>query len=205
LGLNLEQTSVIYHGCSFHQVAASSEMHAVPRPYILYVGSRGGRYKNFDALLAAFGESSLKGSFDLVAFGGGAFTVSELGKIRKVGISDAIRHVTGDDCLLAGYYRNATAFVYPSRYEGFGFPPLEAMASNCPVICSTAKSVVEIVGEAAAYFDPNDINGLRDSLERVAGDAQFAADLRARGSARVKEYSWQKCAEQTLSVYRQLS
>jgi glycosyltransferase involved in cell wall biosynthesis len=110
----------------------------------------------------------------------------------------------GSDRLLEAHYRAAIAFVYPSRYEGFGIPPLEAMAFGCPVACSDAGSIREVVGDAGAYFQPDDVQGLRAILERLAEDRAYAAELRAKGFAQIKKYSWESCAQETLQLYEQL-
>src|SRR5512141_1483071 len=96
---------------------------------------------------------------------------------------------------------SATAFVYPSVYEGFGLPPLEAMACGTPVICSTAASLPEVVGDAASLVDPYDCAALAQALVRVAEDPGLRAHLRARGLARARSFSWTTCAETTLAVY----
>jgi len=131
-------------------------------PYILYVGDRIG-YKNFKALLRAYaGSAWLRANFRLVCFGGGQFRSDELELMGELSIEhDHIEQVGGGDDVLAGYYRNAAAFVYPSLYEGFGIPPLEAMALGCPVICSNTSSIPEVVGDAGEYFDPEQDEAIR--------------------------------------------
>ena len=111
------------------------------RPYLLYVGHRGG-YKNFKSLLDAYAASSrLRSDFDLIVFGGGPFTSTELMHVQSLRLRpDAIRRETGEDLALARAYAGAHIFIYPSKYEGFGIPPLEAMSSGCPVACSNVRS-----------------------------------------------------------------
>jgi glycosyltransferase involved in cell wall biosynthesis len=110
----------------------------------------------------------------------------------------------GTDAELARAYRHARAFVYPSRYEGFGIPPLEAMSSGCVVACSNASSMPEVVGDAALLFDPNDVDAARKALE----DACFSEDVRARllthGAMRVREFTWDRCANETVAAYRRV-
>jgi glycosyltransferase involved in cell wall biosynthesis len=205
LGLAPEQSSVIYLGWSLDGEVASTSPKVAGKPYVLYVGARN-EYKNFGILLEAFASSAmLRRDFELVAFGGRGFSAEEAKEIQRAGLTNCVRHVRGDDGLLKAYYRSAAAFVYPSRYEGFGIPPLEAMANACPVACSNAGSICEVVGDAAAYFHPDDADQLRLILERLAQDSRFAEDLRAKGFECIKKYSWEKCAAETLAVYQSLA
>jgi len=205
LGIPAEKCSVIYLGCTLAAASAASPRPRFPRPYMLYVGNRN-EYKNFGVLIGAFAESAyLRQHFDVVAFGGPGFTPAEREKLQQAGIAAQAHHVQGDDALLQAHYAGAAAFVYPSRYEGFGIPPLEAMANDCPVACSTAGSISEVVGDAGAYFDPDDAAGLAASLERLVQDEAYGADLRAKGKQRIQLYSWSKCAAETLTTYQRLA
>lgn len=205
LGVDPERSSVIH-------LAGSLEQHDEPsaaeggadRPFVLYVGNRAG-YKNFAIVLQAFASSArLRSDCRLVAFGGGPLTTEETDAIRSAGLSDRVHHVSGDDRALQARYRNAAAFVYPSRYEGFGIPPLEAMATGCPVVCSDAGSIAEVVGDAGAYFQPDDAAGLQAILERVLADASYASSLREKGFERLRAFSWTKCVSETLQTYERL-
>lgn len=174
------------------------------KPYFLYVGARSG-YKNFHALLEAFADSrDLAGDFRIVAFGGGEFTKVELEKIAELGLEGKVFQSSGEDAELNFLYANARAFVYPSRYEGFGLPPLEAMAQDCPVVASNTSSMPEVIGDAALFFDPGEPEELTAALRRVAGSEEVRAQLVAKGRVRLLDFSWAKCAEDTLEVYRQI-
>ncbi|WP_103035918.1 glycosyltransferase family 4 protein [Castellaniella caeni] len=175
------------------------------RPYILYVGSRGG-YKNFDRMLEAYRQSPrLHQNYDLVAFGGGGFSPSEKSKIATLGFDDVqVRQVSGDDAVLGVYYKNASLFVYPSLYEGFGIPPLEAMAFGCPVACSNTSSIPEVVGNAASLFDPYDVASIADVMMSVIDDSVLQEELRRNGAARIQLFSWRRCARETLQVYQRI-
>jgi glycosyltransferase involved in cell wall biosynthesis len=194
------RTSVVHLGYSVDAVAPAEEQHE-GRPSLLYVGKRGG-YKNFKTLLQAFGSSPTLRQFDLIAFGGQRFGPHEQDEIDRLGIADRVRFASGTDSELAACYRAATAFIYPSIYEGFGIPPLEAMSYGCPVVCSDGGSIPEVVGDAGAYFDPNSVEDLRTTLERVATTPSLQADLRARGDARLAAFSWDDCAAATARIYR---
>ncbi|MBI3582497.1 MAG: glycosyltransferase [Nitrospinae bacterium] len=106
--------------------------------------------------------------------------------------------------MLALYYQNAKAFIYPSLYEGFGMPPLEAMSFSCPVICSNRGSIPEIVGDAGIYFDPESPDHVQEVLEKSLFDDVLLKDLVHRGKERNRQFSWEKCARETLEVYRAL-
>jgi len=95
-------------------------------------------------------------------------------------------------------------FVYPSFYEGFGIPTLEAMSFDCPVACSNSSSITEVVGDAAELFDPSSSEDIGEAVERVLGNAVLRKTLVLRGRGRIKLFSWESCAEQTLNVYRRL-
>lgn len=201
LPVSENKVSVIYHGHSF-DIETINKSFSIRKPYLLYVGQRGG-YKNFDLLLRAFANSPrLRNYFSLICFGGGKFYHFEQKRIVELGLSlqDVIQ-VYGDDADLAGLYKNAAAFVYPSLYEGFGIPLLEAMALACPVVCSNASSFPEVVGNAAELFDPSDEENLRETIERVVFSIEHRALLISRGIDRAAIFSWNKCAKETLQVY----
>lgn len=205
LGVAPERTSVIYLGCSLESPGLQAAPMDHAPPCILYVGVRSG-YKNFQVLLEAYGASQqLRKRYPLVAFGGRPFSAEERHRIDELGLGGRVHQIAGSDALLKAHYRSAVAFVYPSRYEGFGIPPLEAMANGCPVACSNAGSIGEVVGPAGAYFDPDDRDGLQRILERLADDQQYAAELRGKGFAQIKKYSWEECAAQTLATYARLA
>jgi glycosyltransferase involved in cell wall biosynthesis len=172
------------------------------RPYILYVGSRRG-YKNFKKFCYAFSTSEyLKNNFDIVSFGSSSLTEAEMTYLLELGINDKVHQVCGDDIMLSLYYKGATLFVYPSLYEGFGIPPLEAMSFGCPVVCSNTSSIPEIVGRAGAYFDPNEVDSMREAMEVLICDDTRKLQLVKLGYERLKNFSWDKCADETAAIYR---
>jgi len=205
LGVPEEKTSVVYLGSSLITQKFATKPAEGGKPFILYVGSRGG-YKNFDGLLRAYGRSPLlKNGFSIVCFGGGSFSASELSLAESLHISqDNILHVSGTDDILAGLYTSAAAFVCPSLYEGFGIPPLEAMSFGCPVVCANVSSLPEVVGDAAELFDPTDEAKMRVAIERVVSTPERGQLLVDRGYERIKQFSWEKCARDTLNVYKKL-
>ena len=209
LGIDADRVSVVYLGYDdLASSALTSDESRLPsdmRPFLLYVGSRGG-YKNFASLLQAFASSSfLKKNFSIVCFGGEAFQTEELALMQELKLAGAqVRHLGGGDNLLALLYQQAAAFVCPSRYEGFGIPLLEAMSLGCPVICSNTSSIPEVVGDAGEYFDPGNIDSIRGAIESVLESQTRRDELIAKGSARCALFSWTRCAEETLNIYRSL-
>jgi glycosyltransferase involved in cell wall biosynthesis len=173
-------------------------------PYLLYVGSRV-NYKNFRGLLDAYAASaSLRADFFFLCFGGGEFTAVERAAISKAGVEGRVRFLAGSDAALAACYANASLFVCPSFYEGFGIPVLEAMSLDCPVACSNSSSLPEVVGDAARLFDPADRDAIRSALESVLGSPSAATELKERGRSRSQLFSWRGCAENTLDIYRRV-
>ncbi|MFX0202475.1 MAG: glycosyltransferase family 4 protein, partial [Candidatus Hodarchaeota archaeon] len=140
---------------------------------------------------------------DLVIVGE-SWTADEEQYLAKLGIRDRvhlIEHV--DDVRLCHLYNQATAFVYPSFYEGFGIPPLEAMACGCPVVSSRIPSTFEVAGECPIYFEPNNIESLLTALDMVLFEGRDSTRVQV-GFSQVKRYSWDKTARQTLDVYHEL-
>jgi len=174
-------------------------------PYFFYVGNRA-VYKNFAALLKAFaGATRLTDTFKIVCYGGGPFTDAELAVAAALSLPpDSLIHLTGGDDVLGAAYANATAFVYPSLYEGFGIPPLEAMSAGCPVLSSNTSSLPEVIGDAALSFDPKDIEALRNALLRIAESSELRADLAHLGHAQRQLFTWERCVQQTLDIYRRV-
>ena len=175
------------------------------RPFLLYVGWREW-YKNFKPFLKSISRSkSIMNDFDIIAFGGGEFSVEELKLMTELGFRNRqVRQISGSDKLLAKYYSQARAFIFPSLYEGFGLPPLEAMSYNCPVISSNASCMPEVVGDAAEYFDPNSLDEMLESVEKTVYSDSRINELVLLGKQQIEKYSWQKCASETLSIYQSI-
>lgn len=201
-GLNASKTIVVHHGADHLRAQPRPPPQLNDKPYLLYVGSRTG-HKNFSCLLKAFtGEQYLWKNLDLVCFGGGPMTAFELSEIQEAATpSTNVIHIDGSDSTLCALYQHARAFVYPSKYEGFGIPPLEAMSQGCPVISSNVSSMPEVLGNAAEFFPPDDFLALQESIMKVVTNEHWRKYLVSRGSEHVKDYTWKKCAEQTLAAY----
>ncbi len=195
------KTHVVYHGFSPLPLPVDSRGDS-GKPYLLYVGSRAG-YKNFALLLEAFSLSGLAGDYALLAVGGGPFTPEEKARIESLKLDGSVTVVPrADDATLARAYRDAALFVYPSLYEGFGFPPLEAMSLGCPVLVNQTSSLPEICGDAAFYFVATaDAGELSRCLASILADDSGRAMKRELGQRRVRLYDWNRAAHQTLDVY----
>ena len=206
-GIREDKLSVIPLGFErfAHDFMPTKKAPAPPKPYLLYVGNRGG-YKNFSGFVRAVASSErLKSDFDILAFGGGRFIPSEMTLLSELDFrSDQVRQLGGNDTLLGHLYDQASAFVFPSLYEGFGMPPLEAMAHQCPVISSNTSSMPEVIGEAGEFFNPKSIDDMAVAIERVVYSPSRTQDLTERGRKRLDLFSWERCADRTLDIYRSL-
>ncbi len=188
-----------------HEVNVSKAVSrkSAAKDYILYVGTIDPR-KNLKTLIRAFREINLKYGIALVIAGGSGWRYEDiLSYPEELGIRDDVIF-TGyvDEKTLQGLYDNALAFVYPSLYEGFGLPPLEAMACGVPVVISAIPSLVEVAGDAALFFSPQDHKELADKLSLLLSSATLRRQQRAKGLARASEYSWEKVAASTIQTYR---
>lgn len=183
------------------EAVAVADALAIPAPYVLAVGAGDAR-KNLGLLLDA-GE--------MLATRGTPVTVAVLGPGAKLERQLTSRRASWlvapgfvDDAVLAVLYARALALVFPSRYEGFGLPVLEAMAAGAPVITTREASLPEVAGEAAMYVDPDDVGGLADAIMHLAANETTRARLVEAGRARASRFSWRETAARTLTVLRDL-
>jgi len=198
-----DKISVVHHGFELNEDNSEFDQKLViVKPYLLYVGNRDG-YKNFQFLIKSISFSKkIMSDFNIIAFGGGEFDKKELAIFKQLGFNNhQIFQISGNDSVLNYLYSNATAFIYPSLYEGFGLPPLEAMANNCPVISSNTSSIPEVIGGAGQYFDPRISEHIVDSIEKVVYSESNRQALINLGMERLKLFSWKKCAMKTVNVY----
>ena len=201
--VDIKKTSVIHLGFSF-MTKEIKKPEKTNKPYLLFVGSRNG-YKNFTKFIEAYSAPKIKDFFDLVIFGGSRLSEKEIAIFERLQISKkSLKEINGDDATLAGYYKNASLFVYPSLYEGFGIPPLEAMHHGCPVVCSNSGSIPEVVGNAALLFDPYSVESIRNNIISVLYDNKLRLSLTSKGFEQVKKFSWEKCAKETYKVYKKV-
>jgi len=174
------------------------------RPYFLYVGGRG-VHKNFERLVQAFARLSQTHADLQWCLVGAPPHGEELRKIQAAGIGDRLWCPGAvPDEHLAKLYRHAIAFVYPSLYEGFGIPPLEAMICDTPVIASRISSIPEVAGEAAFYFDPNSVDELYDQMKFVLAHPAERERKIQEGRHQAAKFSWEQTTAQTLAAYQRL-
>lgn len=176
------------------------------RPYVLSVAGADPT-KNVETLVEAFGRlpQPVRDGHDLVLVGDFRRRPELRARAAALGIEKQTKFpgVVDDDRLI-DFYRRAALFVFPSRYEGFGLPVLEAMACGCPVVSSHASSLPEVTGDAALLVDPSDVEGIAKAMEQVLTDSALAGDLRARGPARAAQFSWDRTARAMVAVYKKV-
>lgn len=176
--------------------------HGLPERFLLYVGTLEPR-KNLTTLLEAFAEVARRTDATLLIGGGKGWLYTPIfERLAALGLRDRVR-VVGyiDEEELPLWYAAATVFVFPSIYEGFGMPPLEAMACGTPVVTSNTSSLPEVVGDAGIMVDPHDAAALAAALAQLLNDADLRADLRTRGLQRAARFTWNTTAERTLRAY----
>ncbi|MFH0891293.1 MAG: glycosyltransferase family 1 protein [Candidatus Falkowbacteria bacterium] len=177
----------------------------IKEPYLLYVGNAY-PHKNLEWLMGVFTAIRReKPALHLVLVGKDDYFYSRLKKIVEKTESGHILfpgYIPDSD--LRAVYRLSLAYVFPSLYEGFGLPPLEAMANGCPVITSGRTSMPEILGEAAMYFDPENKEEMIRQVDRVMSDQDLRLTLINKGFEQAKKYSWDNCARQTLEIYNEV-
>lgn len=216
LKISESRITVIYEGVNHEKYKRLSKNDEIMKKYsipedrrmILCVGSEHPR-KNFPTLIKAFHKLKKKyGDVKLVKVGSPQWKGARgelLKLIKELNLQNVIiftGYVSEED--LPGIYNVADLFVFPSFYEGFGLPPLEAMACGCPVITSNTSSIPEVVGDAGIMVDPYDVDGLADAMYEVLTNESLREDMIKRGLKRAKMFSWEKCARETLKVYLSL-
>lgn len=204
-GISEKKVSVIHHASELHSGLASGPEPVPAKPYYLYVGSRAS-YKNFDCLLRAFANTRAARPDFALCVVGSPFSDAEQKRIAELKLAEWIEHYGhARDEQLAKLYRCSVAFVYPSLYEGFGIPPLEAMACGTVVIASNCSSIPEVVGDAGILFDPKSVDELTDALLFIVDHPAERERLIVEGRLRAQMFSWDKTVAQTLEVYRSLN
>jgi glycosyltransferase involved in cell wall biosynthesis len=213
LGIAEDKIHVIYlaggrdiHPIHRTEMAAILARYDVEPGFILMIGSLDKR-RNLPRLLEAYSRLRQQGEHrPLVVIGrhqhGPDLRPALLEKFGLTGFVHFVGYVAARD--LPAFYSAADLFVFPSLYEGFGTPPLEAMACGTPVVCSNTTSLPEVVGDAAILVDPQSVDTIADGMQRVLADPDLRADLRIRGFIRADEFSWERTAQKTLEVYQKV-
>ena len=180
--------------------------HGLRQPYVLNVGVKQAR-KNLPGLLAAFAQLNARlPGYQLALVGPTLWRHGDLREtIGTLGLNGAVRvlgFVPDED--LRALYSQANVFVFPSLYEGFGLPVLEAMSCGVPVVCSNTTSLPEVGGDVAVLVDPRDPAAIARAMEEVLTDPELASSLRARGRERAREFTWDRYADSTMRVYEEV-
>lgn len=203
--LDADKAHVVPNACSdiFRRLDSTdlpASIH-IEQPFILYIGNRA-RYKNFDVLAKTYSLWPRRKDVALVLVGARPISESEQQLMAELAIAKQVKLLKDvDDETLCRLYNSAAAFVYPSLYEGFGIPLLEAMACGCPIVASRIPSTIEVAGNSPIYFDLAEEDDLINALDTALSQGRNSERVQA-GLRKVKSYSWDKTAAQTLEVYR---
>jgi len=205
--LDSDSIYIVNNACSdvFRQLEQSADASMLPtdQPFLLYVGIRS-PYKNFDMLMRAYSKWRRRNEVALILAGARPWSNDERQQLAQLQIQDSVHLLQNvDDETLCRLYNRAVAFVFPSLYEGFGIPLLEAMSCGCPVVASRIPSTIEVAGDCPIYFDPMEEDGLLNALDIALSEGRNSKRVRT-GLEKVKSYSWNKTAAQTLEVYRNI-
>ena len=199
-----DKISVIYHATGI-SLSLSYGSEIVPEaPYYLYIGSRS-KYKNFDPLLLAFAKTISTQSALILCVIGAPFNDEEAKRIAELKLGEHLENYGYvSDSHLAKLYRHSIALVYPSLYEGFGIPPLEAMSCKTAVIAANSSSIPEVVNDAGLLFNPESVDELAEKLIFLLNHPLERENLITKGYARSKLFSWEKTVTETIDVYRSI-
>ena len=179
--------------------------HAVlPSRYVLFVGQRG-TYKDWRVLIDAWGQVAALEDCALVCLGGGAFTAQEQALLRDAGLATRAVQLAAADSDLPGVYAAAELLVFPSRYEGFGLPILEAFAARCPVVAADTACFREVADDAAVFFEVGDASALASRVSALLGDSALRSSHVEAGAMRASAFTWARTAERTAEVYRSVA
>ena len=199
-----DKTEVVYHGSSLKAPDSASESIDFTTKfgrYFLYTGTRN-IYKNFLFIIESCAEFLIEKDLKIVC-SGAFFSESEKKFFDSLNISDRIIHYFASDNELFWLYKNALAFIFPSYYEGFGIPILEAFEAETPCLLAKSSCFPEIAGDATLYFDPKDKNEIVSAMSQIL-NSNVAGELVAKGTRRLADFSWKKTAMQTLNIYSSL-
>lgn len=202
LGIAPEKIKVIPHGID-SVIPQYENVENLPQRYLLFVGNRDG-YKNFSLLREAFAELVKTDQSLHLVVAGGAFTDEENDILTEHSIHNKIIQLAATDGQLNTLYKNAICFIFPSKYEGFGIPILEAFKNNCPVLLSNCSCFPEIAGDAALYFEPASIQSLIDQIILIQQDMDLKNKLVASGVLKLQTYTLDKCLQETSNLYKEI-
>lgn len=204
LGVDEAKISVIHHGTNPLVTEQLERKVDIPLPpnYVLYIGARQPQYKNFDFFVRAMVPVFRKMKDLFLVCTGAPFLKGEIEMFKKAGIADKIQHIFVNEEDMPIVYKNSLLFVYPSLYEGFGIPILEAFQAECPVLLSNASCFPEVGDDAVFYFNPDDVTDLSEKIYTIINDFNIRQQLICKGKERIKMFTWEKTATQTMAVYK---
>lgn len=194
--------SVVYHGASLLE-QESHDIPSLPLQYILFVGGRERKYKNFLLFIEAVTPILKNRNIDIVCVGA-QFTKKEQNIFRQYGINNNIHNISAKDNQLFHIYKHASCFVFPSSYEGFGIPILEAFQAQCPIVLSNSSCFPEVAQDAALYFAPNNAEDMRKKILMILDNPKLAQELVEKGIKRLQFFSWEKAAQETSIIYKRI-
>ncbi len=201
--IDSKKIEVVYLGNSLSNSSLNYNR-IVNEDYILFVGNRG-VYKNFIFFVTAIADLLLNNNLKLICAGGGEFTQQELFLLSSLNIQNRVvfKKIINDD-VLANYYEHALFFCFPSLYEGFGIPVLEAFSCGCPALLSNGGSLPEIGGDAALYFESTSMNSLIAAANKLLSDELLRKKLVEKGNTRLEHFSWDKTYQDHLNIYESI-
>jgi len=202
------KVQVIHHGNSLNLKVGSTDTSSNPFdfPFLLFVGQRKA-YKNFSWMVTQLAALlRTEKDLQLICVGGSDFNPEEHLLLKSLGIAQKVQYkVVGSDPELASLYRQAACFIFPSQYEGFGIPVLEAFACGCPAVLNRSSSLPEVGGDAAAYFEENVVGSLENAVKRILNEKPFRDTLVEAGLNRVQQFSWEQSVTKHLAVYQSVA
>ncbi len=199
-GIDEGKIDVIHHGYSSLSKREEA-VEGITGPYLLFVGDRKG-YKNFAGLAEAFASLSRHDSALRLVCAGSPLAPGEIKMLNALDIKDKVMAVQATNAQLLWLYRHAACFVYPSLYEGFGLPVLEAFGAGCPVAVSSTSCFPEVARDGAVYFDPADASSIETAVAGLLDAPDGTRSLTRRASAILRDYSWERTARRTLDTYK---
>lgn len=199
-GTSADKISVTYHASSLED--GGNKPQNLPEKYLLYVGDRRLGYKNFNFFISSIQPLLLANRDLYVVCTGDHFTSEENSYFEALGIKDQLKIIFVADTELLRLYKSAQMFIYPSYYEGFGIPILEAFQAECPVVLSNGSCFPEVAGDAGVYFDSKSPEQLRANVLSLLNDKEYKQEMICKGKQRLQHFSWEKSALQTVEIYK---
>lgn len=198
-GINEKKVSVVHLASNKKK---ATKVNGLPQNYILFVGSRN-NYKNYDFFIKSISKYILENpEYQVLCIGGGPFSSEERKNLRNLKIEKKVTQRTLTDSELSWAYQKANLFVFPSIYEGFGIPILEAFQNNCPTLLANSSCFKEIASDSATYFEIGSEESFLESLKKILENSDYRKKSIEKGLARAQLYSWEKTSKETVKVYK---